>query len=376
MWGTTEGDWLSQFLVPRSETRWLKSVLPLGGSLLLHALLVVPLVLVSFLPRAEAKPPYDAWAGDTFEVAVAAEPTQGAAANPVSQPTRGPSQSESDPEPASADGLAVAAEARAAELVRHEKEAEAKRAAETKRAAEARRAARAKRAARKRHRASGSDRRSAHSKSSRKHPSPAHPRSDAEDAEKPAHSESDARPDPGQRTAERPESGERTGAGSDPTGGGSLGAAGLPKSVRQLPTAFTRVLPRAAVGDSRFIRRPMGEVGDIRFTLHLDAAGKIERAEYLGSPDALLKSLIERTLRFLGKGQFALKEDAGDDLRGTQRVKVHLELKQTSPTPDSDDPSATRSLGFKPPQRSGERVGFGYFELESGLRFEAKITFE
>ncbi|MCA9646725.1 MAG: hypothetical protein KC492_38830, partial [Myxococcales bacterium] len=59
-----------------------------------------------------------------------------------------------------------------------------------------------------------------------------------------------------------------------------------------------------------------------------------------------------------------------------QKVRVRVELKQTEPTPDTDEPTATRSLGFEPPPRNGKRVGSGYFELESGLRFEAVIVFE
>ncbi|MCA9640562.1 MAG: hypothetical protein KC492_07685 [Myxococcales bacterium] len=86
MRGTNGGDWLSQFPVPRSIASqdstpgWLKSIVPLAGSLLVHGLLAVPLVLISFLPRAEAKAPYDAWSGETFEVAMAGEPLANAAA--------------------------------------------------------------------------------------------------------------------------------------------------------------------------------------------------------------------------------------------------------------------------------------------------------
>ncbi|MCA9631408.1 MAG: hypothetical protein KC766_27305 [Myxococcales bacterium] len=366
MRGTIEGDWLSQLPVPRDQARWTRSIVALSASLLLHGLTVLPLVLLSFLPQAEAKAPYDAWAGDTFEVAMVGDPAgeQRAGASPVPpQPLAEPAtEAPHEPESEAAPAPAILARRAAEAEEKHAREAKLRAQQASKRRARAERRARLARERRARERLD---------RSARKHTRT--PRST------PEHDSSGEAPATARDGAEEPGSkqpGERDGAGSDPRGRGDLGAAGLPRGVRPLPLAFTRVLPRAAVGDSRLLKHGAGDLGDIRFTLRLDASGKIEGASYAGTPDPLLKALIERTLRFLGKGQFALKESPGDDLQGSQGVRVHLVLKQTSPTPDSDDPSATRSLGFQPPGRREDRLGFGYFELESGLRFEATIHFD
>ncbi|MGE0321204.1 MAG: hypothetical protein AB7K71_13180 [Polyangiaceae bacterium] len=361
MRGTNGGDWLSQFLVPPSQTRWLRSIVPLGASLLVHALLAVPLVLISFLPRAEAKQPYDAWAGDTFEVAMAGDlpaSARGVGGEvALAQPSQ-PEQAPEAPAPEAAEEPPAAAPLAADDATEEEEAERAKLAQRAKAEAKRKRAHR---------------RRRQHRKSMEKSASAEKPRSESAD-EAPPKPGASAGEGEDERSAER--EGEHDGAGSDKTGSGNMGAAGLPVGVRALPTAFTRVLPRAAVGDAKLLKHGPGDLGEIRFTLHLDSAGKIERAEYSDVPDARLKALIERTLRFLGKGQFALNENPGQDLSGTQKVSVHLELKQTAATPDTDDPMATRSLGFMPPPRSGKRVGSGYFELESGLRLDAVVVFE
>lgn len=156
-----------------------------------------------------------------------------------------------------------------------------------------------------------------------------------------------------------------------------MGAAGVPVGLRQLPVAFTRVLPRAAVGDQRFTKQKLGRIGEIHFKLVLDADGRVERADYAAGSSPLLQDLVERTLRFLGKGQFAIApEPRAGDLAGEQQIVVRLSLSQSAAS--DGDQFATRSLGFEPPRGKlgAPRIGRGYFELESGLRLDAEVEFK
>lgn len=137
------------------------------------------------------------------------------------------------------------------------------------------------------------------------------------------------------------------------------------------------MLPRAAVGDARFTQRAPGSLGEIQFTITVSDTGAITEVTFAPGSDALLQGLVERAVRFLGKGQFALRESAEGTLGGVQRVTLKATLSQGAPDEDTDDPSATRSIGFEPPRPTsdGVRRGVGYFELQGGLRLDLATQF-
>lgn len=350
--GTQPAAVVSVPLVLSPSTPWSKSLLALGVSAGLHGVLVLALV-VGVVPKARAEADtVDAWVGDTFEVSMA-----GPAAPTAAPPAEAAAPLEADPAAAQPATLATEADADADAVPRAKPVPQKKSARQIRR--ERRRAqARRARAAEARAKPAASQ---------------------ASDAEPKTRSESDGaeRAERSEESRESAESGDGPGTQPANSSAGALGAAGLPPGLRQLPVAFTRVLPRAAVGDQRLTKQKLGTVGEIRFTLVLDATGRIVRADYAAGASVLLQDLVERTLRFLGKGQFALApEPTSEDLAGRQPVVVRLSLSQVAAS--EGDPVATRALGFEPPRGKpgGPRVGRGYFELESGLRLDAEVEFE
>lgn len=376
------------------RSRWDQLVGALVASVALHALVVAPVVLLVAPSGAEAPPPPDVWAGATLDVALAelagpeelagAEPPGLAAAQPDAPP---PAEPVAAPQPVALAAPPKAPEAPEAptaepaspsvapaplalpppvafpsplepsEPTRPRRE-HAKgppdrsgRSGRTPRRRAERRAWRRDEEQREARRGERRDEARRAARGGRGGP--------------PASAPSASGAPPGSSV------GEAAGAAPD-----TPGAAGLPRGVRQLPTALTRVLPRVAVGDARFTEHAPGFLGEIKFTIAVSSAGAITEVTFAPDSDPLLQGLVERAVRFLGKGQFALR-DSAEELGGVQQVILKVTLSQGAPDEDTDDPSATRSIGFDPPKPTsdGARRGVGYFELQGGLRLELATHF-
>jgi hypothetical protein len=160
-----------------------------------------------------------------------------------------------------------------------------------------------------------------------------------------------------------------TTSGSEPTGG-QTGSA--PAAPAKLAKAFTRAVTAATHRDSLWDELPVGRVGAVTVVVSVDAEGKISASKLKDEKTvpAALERLVERTLKLLAAGRFAL--DARESGAGTETLAIVVELSAGEPSEGYDDPRHTVSLGFEPP--SGAMAGRAYFVHASGRRFEAKIS--
>jgi hypothetical protein len=168
-----------------------------------------------------------------------------------------------------------------------------------------------------------------------------------------------------------------TDAPSDPAtnsrSGGAFGSEGLPAGVRNLPSAFTRAITRAASLDPVWRTLSAGRAGDFTIDVTVDEPGHIASAEFERPAPAApiapeLTRLRDRVVALLGGGQFALSTGSG---AGSERLHISINLADAAPS-EQDNPEDVLELGFDPP-RSGN-VGRAHFRLGSGRHFEATVV--
>jgi hypothetical protein len=154
---------------------------------------------------------------------------------------------------------------------------------------------------------------------------------------------------------------------------GAFGSEGLPAGVRNLPSAFTRAITRAASLDPVWRTLSAGKAGDFTIAVTVDEPGHIASAEFERPAPAApiapeLTRLRDRVIALLGGGQFALSTGSG---AGSERLHISINLADAAPS-EQDNPEDVLELGFDPP-RSGN-VGRAHFRLGSGRKFEAIVV--
>lgn len=158
---------------------------------------------------------------------------------------------------------------------------------------------------------------------------------------------------------------------SAPASNAVFGAAGVPTALRDLGKAFTRALPRAALGDPLWSKLPLGPAGNVDVVLRIDA-GRLVSAKPKHEPLApQIRHMLERTVLLLRAGQFALSES--DAQSGSETLRIEVTLSKGAPSdPLGADPTDAVALGFRAPRRG--RPGRAYFTLASGRHIEARVT--
>jgi hypothetical protein len=142
-----------------------------------------------------------------------------------------------------------------------------------------------------------------------------------------------------------------------------------------LAKAFTRACPRAAFADEVWHRLPLGAAGVIEFSLVLDDAGRVQPTTPDGQqrspPPRHLERLIERTVRMLHAGTFAL--EAGKVSAGTQRFRLSASIDQR-PGSESvlDEPGDLRQIG-RTVEPTRARPGKADFTYNSGRHVQLTI---
>lgn len=162
-------------------------------------------------------------------------------------------------------------------------------------------------------------------------------------------------------------------ARSAPASSAAFGAAGVPASLRDLGKAFTRALPRAAVGDPLWSTLPLGRAGSADVVVRIDS-GRLVSAKPKRPPvPPQIDHLLVRTALLLKAGQFALSES--DATSGSETLRIELTISAGPPSGEfGADPTDAVALGFRAP-RPGH-PGLAYFTLASGRHVEARVTLE
>jgi hypothetical protein len=142
--------------------------------------------------------------------------------------------------------------------------------------------------------------------------------------------------------------------------------------VRHLAKAFARALPEGGHRDPAWSELPLGLAGRAVLTLHIDAEGHLEQAEFdreIPTP-AALKRMVERTLLLLKSGTFSI--DKKSVSAGVERLAIEVTLTQEATDPDETGaPLLMAKEGHQAPERG--RPGYARFTLNSGRHMEAVL---
>jgi hypothetical protein len=128
---------------------------------------------------------------------------------------------------------------------------------------------------------------------------------------------------------------------------------------QDLADRFTRAVTEAEKHNPSWATHPLGPVGSVRVQLSLKD-GVLQPPRFEGTPPALLRRLVEKTLFLLRRGNFALPFSS--DRAGQHWFRVDVRLSQV------DD---VNRYAYERPSRT--RPGRAFFVLPSGRLFEAFV---
>lgn len=153
--------------------------------------------------------------------------------------------------------------------------------------------------------------------------------------------------------------------------GGTYGAVGVDLRERNLFRALVRALPVAVRGDQAWWQWSMGALGQARFRLTLDEAGRITDTEWLPPKRSNRAfALVSRMSALLRAGRFALP--AGNERGGTQVFELALRMGAGEPSVQStSSPGDVVEMGFDAP--AGSREGRAWIREATGRRLEGTI---
>jgi hypothetical protein len=157
------------------------------------------------------------------------------------------------------------------------------------------------------------------------------------------------------------------GKGSEP--GGRYGAEGSPEGVRNLARAFTRAMPPATSLDRAWREMPVGRAGTLRIELVIER-GKLEEVKGLDGAPLHLRRLVERTVKLIERGRFALALSDLDSGREVLLITAQITARAARDN-DLADSDAVMELGSEGPTR--ERPGRAFFTLASGRHVEVTV---
>ena len=131
------------------------------------------------------------------------------------------------------------------------------------------------------------------------------------------------------------------------------------RGSEDLAVGFTRAVTEAEKANPVWSQHPLGLVGRVKVRLSLED-GKLAEPEFERSPHPLLKRLVEKTLRLLRRGSFALP--FSPDQSGSHWFEIEVRVSVV------DD--VNRYAYERPTQN---RPGRAYFVLPNGRTFEAFV---